>query len=329
MQKITGLSSEISDGISRRKNSQSFHISFYDSLCYCFNFLGILTGPYYTYKTYHDHLYLPFGSCGTIKWSTYTKYAKVIIISTLIFALSENLWSIDYVKQDEFYTDTTFIYRLFYIFPLFLQFRTKLYANNKFSEFILITAGLGVYPKILKSKCGNGPTEKITNEIIDNCQLMEMDYETVNSVNIYEFELCSSFRESVKDHWNKCVQFWLYQTVYSRLPTRRYRLLMTQLISSYWHGPNSGYFFTLLIIAIYNPLESFYSELLVFSDSRRKLAKSAVQLTMKTFVLNYMTVSFYLLDFDKFWRFYGSIHHIGYILFFVLTLGYIFLNKKH
>lgn len=319
--KITGLSAEISD------QQLDLNISLYESFCYCFNYAGVLSGPYYTFKTYHDHLYLPFGSTTTIRRRTYLKYVTTIIISALISFIVGNVWPVSYASSSGFYEKTSFFYRLFYMIPLYIEFRTKMYANNKFAEIILITAGLGVYPKISHPKCGHGPTTKITDEMLKKSASLEMDYETVNTVNIYGFELHPTFRVTVKDHWNKCVQFWLYRTVYSRLPLNINRLLVTQLISSYWHGLHSGYFFTILTLVVYIPLENFYLDLLSKHDSMSSV-KNIISLAMKIFVLHYMNVAFSLKDFDKFWKFYGSIYHIGYVLYFLLAVGYYVSNRK-
>lgn len=331
MQKITGLSSEISDMRCKNyllKDGKISNISIYDCFCYCFNFLGVLSGPYYTFKTYQDHLHLPF-SKGSMASRILIKYVTIIVISSVVSLTSGLIWPMEYAMTSEFLNHRSFFYKIFYMFPLFLEFRTRVYAVNKFGELIFIRSGLGVYPKVLQPKCGHGPTREISEQILQDGETLEMDYETINGVNIFGFETCITFREAVKDHWNKCVQYWLYRTVYSRFPHKKYRLFVTQLISSYWHGPRSGYFFCLLMIVIYVPIENIFDKLETTSMSKtRKITRNALQFIMKTFMLQYMSVAFVMKDFDKFWLFYGSIYHFGYFLVAVMSVGYFSINKK-
>ena len=72
------------------------------------------------------------------------------LISLLIFR-------VQYVESDEFY-DNPFWFRLVYMVPMFMIFRTRLYSAWLLSECMCMTAGFAAYPAAAKSKCGNGPT---------------------------------------------------------------------------------------------------------------------------------------------------------------------------
>lgn len=330
-QKITGLSSEISDAWFKNQNSASEkirNISIYESFCYCFNFLGVLSGPYYTFKTYQDHLHLPF-SKSSVGFDILLKYVTIIIVSSIISFASGLMWPMETAMTSEFHHQRSFFYKIFFMIPLFLEFRTRVYAVTKFGELIFIFSGLGVYPKVSKPKCGHGPTQEMEKQILKDAENLEMDYETINGVNIWGFETCITFREAVKDHWNKCVQYWLWQTVYSRFPYKKYRLFVTQLVASYWHGPHSGYFFCLLMIFFYVPLEKVFDQHKTSMSKFKRITKNVIQFSMKMFMLHYMNVAFCFKDFDKFWTFYGSIYHLGYILVVVLSMvKYLLKNKK-
>ena len=63
-----------------------------------------------------------------------------------------------YVETDEF-SERSFLFRLFYMVPMFTIFRTRLYMAWIFSEMMSITAGLGAYPVKSKPRCGDGPTD--------------------------------------------------------------------------------------------------------------------------------------------------------------------------
>ena len=61
------------------------------------------------------------------------------------------------METDEFYANP-FWYRLFYMVPIFMVFRTRLYMAWLLSECICISAGFGAYPVTARAKCGTGPT---------------------------------------------------------------------------------------------------------------------------------------------------------------------------
>ena len=66
-------------------------------------------------------------------------------------------YSFQYVMTDEFY-GKPFWFRLFYMMPMFVVFRTRLYIAWIFGEWMCMTATLGAYPKESEPKCGKGPT---------------------------------------------------------------------------------------------------------------------------------------------------------------------------
>lgn len=61
---------------------------------YCFNYVGILTGPYFTYKTYRDALYLPFSSKADCIGATIEKL-KVIPLYAGLFLLISYVWPLN------------------------------------------------------------------------------------------------------------------------------------------------------------------------------------------------------------------------------------------
>lgn len=58
----------------------------------------------------------------------------------------------------EFYENKSFIYRLWYMYPTFFIFRTRMYIAFKLSEAVCVMAGIGMYPTLTKPKLGSGPS---------------------------------------------------------------------------------------------------------------------------------------------------------------------------
>ena len=62
------------------------------------------------------------------------------------------------MDTDGFY-DNPFWYRLLYMVPMFMIFRTRLYIAWLVSECMCMTSTLGAYPVEAKSKYGQGPSD--------------------------------------------------------------------------------------------------------------------------------------------------------------------------
>ena len=61
--------------------------------------------------------------------------------------------------DDTFYEESSILWRIFYMTPVFFNFRMRLYSGFVLSECTCISAGLGVYPEASEPKPGIGPTK--------------------------------------------------------------------------------------------------------------------------------------------------------------------------
>ena len=62
------------------------------------------------------------------------------------------------MEDDDFYANSSLLFRLFYITPVFFNFRMRLYSGFVLSECSCIMAGLGAYPASAEPKPGMGPS---------------------------------------------------------------------------------------------------------------------------------------------------------------------------
>ena len=296
---------------------------------YCFNYIGLLTGPYYTYRTFYDYFNLPFA--GRVDCLKHTieklKWVPVILVFYLI---ATNVWPLNYALSDEFYVDRSMLYRLFYVWPTFFIFRMRIYLGIILSECICTMAGFGAYPKSLESKCGHGPSNLDYNQIKESRRNPddEYDFETVQNVDVIGVEKCVTFRAAMK-HWNRCIQYWLAMYVYKRFPSKKFRTFATMAVSAYWHGVHPGYYFCILGPPFYLPIEDLYVKL--FSENRTGLylqISNVVCWILKFFAFSYMGTAFLLKDIDKIWFYYKSVNHIAYIFWLVLYVAFMLLRKQ-
>ena len=63
------------------------------------------------------------------------------------------------VKGESFYETTSLLYRLFYITPVFFNFRMRMYIGFVLSECSCIAFGLGAYPTSSEPRSGSGPSK--------------------------------------------------------------------------------------------------------------------------------------------------------------------------
>lgn len=233
--KCVGLSFEVNQAAQKQNNRSSYekellHLGFVDVLYYAFNFIGLLTGPYYTYKTYLDYFRFSFGQYADCTKATIDKFLAVPIYIG-VYLLTGYFWPLEYAKSDEFYEVRGVLYRLWYMFPTFLIFRMRMYAGMTLSECVCTISGFGAYPSVADNKSGAGPSLEGYESLNVAPEKHEYDFETIRNMDVKGTETCVTFREGMKT-WNMCVQYWLAVNVYKRFPSKQLRTLATLATSA-------------------------------------------------------------------------------------------------
>jgi lysophospholipid acyltransferase 7 len=319
-----------------KKKSEQIELSSYEKsltentitemVHYCFNYIGLLTGPYFTYRTFHDFFNLPFSKYAD-SWKSTFERLKYVPAYVALFLIASYIWPLEYASTDEFYESRSFLYRLFFVWPTFFIFRMRIYSGIILAECVCISAGLGAYPKDLNAKCGHGPSVEITKEVLDKADQLEYEFTTVESVDVYGVESCLTFREAMK-HWNKCIQYWLAIYVYKRFPNKKYRVIATMLVSAYWHGVHPGYYFCILGPIIYLPVEDIYVKLFKSDNPQVQQVFNVLMWILKFFAFSYLGTAFLLMDVKKIWFYYGSVYHFAYFFWGALYVICQFLWKQ-
>lgn len=297
-----------------------------DVLNYSFNYVGILTGPYYTYKTFRDAIFLPFSAKARCNESTLEKL-KVVPLYAGLFLLVSYIWPLDYATSAEFYEERSFFYRLMYVWPTFFIFRMRIYTGIMLSECVCTMAGFGAYPKACESKSGHGPI-KDYSAMISNPDDQEYDFETIRNIDVVNTEKCWTFREAMK-YWNMCVQYWMAMYVYKRFPSRKYRTAATLAVSALWHGVYAGYYFCICAAPFYLPLEDLYYKLFIKdATGTKRQVLNVICWISKFFAFSYMGIAFLLLTIEKIWFYYGSVYHFPYIMWATLYVVGVSIAKN-
>ncbi|KAK6468679.1 lysophospholipid acyltransferase 7, partial [Huso huso] len=203
------------------KSSVIGHISkvpsLYDVLCYSYCYIGIMTGPFYRYQTYEDWLCqrtpgsIPALTPCVQRLRWVPLYAALFLGVSVVFPLA-------HVRSEDF-LQHHFLYRLFYMVPVFFVFRMRFYAAWCTAEASCIAAGLGAYPEGALSKPGGGPTVEYSPPP-DSPVLY--DFETVRNIDCYNTDFCVKVRHGMR-YWNMSVQWWLHNYIYrNALPIIRH-----------------------------------------------------------------------------------------------------------
>ncbi|KAF5285875.1 hypothetical protein FQA39_LY04336 [Lamprigera yunnana] len=315
--KLVGLAFEINTSYLNGDKLNVVNPSFIDIFHYAFNYIGVLTGPYYRYQTQVDFFNLPFAKYAKLNEETIKKLMYVPLYVVLFFWATYN-WPLSYTQSDEFYNEHSLMYRFWYCWPTFFIFRMRLYIAMLLSESICTMAGLGAYPLKCQSRPGQGPTvelEEIKNIAHSKTQLMaeQYNFETIHNINPYGSDFCTTFRDGIKN-WNICVQYWFAVNVYKRFPNKKFRTIATMLLSAYWHGVYVGHYICLGLAPFYLLIEDLYVKLLLKDNSGTSLKIwEWVMWFLKMQAFSYLSMAFVLLSFDNVIRYYSSLYYCGFI----------------
>lgn len=341
--KMVGLAFEVHDSYVAKKSekSQTGTIekryieapSIKDIYQYAFCYLGVLTGPYYTYRMYSDMFTTPFSKYVECESITLRRFMYLPLYA-LVFVVFSYLFPFSYVEKDEFYSETSVWFRLFYTWPLFVQFRMRMYIGMRLSECVLTMAGLGAYPEICESKPTAGPIkhlaeiDKLASDS-DKAKLVKYDLTAAYNIEPYNCEFDPTVRGSMKT-WNISVQYWLAEYVYLRFPIKAYRTLVTFFISAFWHGVYAGYYCTICSVPLYLPIEDIYRRRLrdmTFSPLVSQIGVFFIA-QWRMYLMSYWAVTFRLLSFNASIRYWTSIYFIPTLITLAMYgLSFVIFDK--
>uniref|UniRef100_A0A0K8TNZ5 Lysophospholipid acyltransferase 7 n=1 Tax=Tabanus bromius TaxID=304241 RepID=A0A0K8TNZ5_TABBR len=303
-------------------------LKFTDIFHYAFNYIGVLTGPYYRYRTFSDYFQTAYKDHADCFQATIDKL-KWTAFYGVMFLVVSSIWPLSYATSAEFYEERSFFYRLCYVWPTFFIFRMRIYIGLTLSECVCTNAGFGAYPDMCDAASGEGPKQKSILPPEQNLEKLTYNFNTIKNIDVYETESCITFREAMKK-WNICVQYWLAVNIYKRFPNKKYRTFATLLVSAFWHGVCTGHYFCIMGAPMYLPIEDIYNKLFRGENVvglRRKITDVIFWIS-KMFSLSYLGTGFLLLTFEKILFYCNSVYHFGYIYWAVLLAVGMFLSNQ-
>ncbi|XP_063223459.1 lysophospholipid acyltransferase 7 isoform X1 [Bacillus rossius redtenbacheri] len=308
---------------------------FMDIFHYAFTHVGVLTGPFYTYRTYNDWLHTPFSDHAPCFEETLRKL-KWLPLFLSLFLTATYFYPLQYAKSDEFYSERSFWYRLWYTYPSFFIFRMRIYSGLIMSECVCTMAGLGAYPVATAPVAGQGPSKDfaLLRQVVsdpEQAKKATYNFETIHNIDPYGSEFIPTLRQSMKS-WNICIQYWLAVNVYKRLPRNAFRTTVTLFVSAFWHGIYAGYYLCICTVALYLPVEDLYVK--HFTKGLGGMAGKIADFVVWFFrlqALSYMAITFFLLTIHDSFKYWNSIYfccHVLWAAFYMVGVVAVKARKK-
>ncbi|XP_043283396.1 lysophospholipid acyltransferase 7 [Venturia canescens] len=326
--RLVGLGFEI-DAAKREPNEKSesckalLKTDFLDVFHYGFSYMGLLTGPYYRYRTYWDCINRPFSKYAN-SWKATEDKLKLIGVLIVLHLVSGYLFPTNYVLTEEFRA-RSFLYRFWYTYPTFFTFRMRIFAGMALSECVCQMAGLGAYPTSCETVSGNGPRNYEAAEALaadeDNLKAQTMDFETIRNIDVFGVETCYQVRKAMK-MWNTTVQYWMAVYVYKQFPSKLLRTPATLILSSLWHGYSIGYHICIVSVTGYLPFEDIYMKFYnqMKEDSMGQRAFCAFLFFIRLTWMSYLGLGFQILTFDDVYGFYRDLYWAGHVFVGVMWI---------
>jgi len=334
--KLVGLATEIQDSKDPETGKLQLNPSVLDVYHYGLCHAGLITGPYYKFQTWegmYKDTWNPAvnGKNDGAIFSALHMRAKNVPYYVFAFLLSGYLFPMSVVETEDWLESSSFLWKVFYMMPIFFTFRMRMYAGFCLSECVCIAAGLGAYPTVSKPKPGLGPSEPEKLASLTEQEAKMVNFETVHNIDEWGADFVPTMREALKC-WNMTVQHWLVVIVYKRFPVKSLRVAAVMLMSSVWHGVYSGYYLSLGSV----PLCLFVEDLWV-RKIRSQLSEETKQkfdwvswfVRMRWF--DYLGMAFLLLRVDstmKYWWDVNFVGHLSLIVLYALGLAVLRIVRK-
>lgn len=222
-----------------------------DVVCYMYCFLGLCTGPFYRFRTYHDMLRIPkHASNGIPAWTMVVSRIPMLVILIILSTVVGNYFPTDYMRSDEFYESRSFVYRFCYVIPIGIVGMARYGVVWYLSEFSFIVTGLGIYPEAKQSQPGRGPSvfqqKDPIWQIKESPKPVKYDFEAVRNVYIKQGFTSETYAKTFR-YWNCTVQWWLAHFIYASAlfsgKPSLIRWIAVGFVSALWHGFRAGYYF--------------------------------------------------------------------------------------
>ncbi|XP_011151698.1 lysophospholipid acyltransferase 2 [Harpegnathos saltator] len=320
-QKVTSLAFSIHDGLTRREEEltpmqrhqavQKMPTAL-EYFSYVFHFQALMAGPVIFYRDYIDFIHghhMPGAQSLVGFYDKKSQGSEIILepsptlivikkimaslICAVVFITFIPIIPIQRVKEDEFLSNTTAVYKVWYLMLATMLVRFKYYYAWIFADAICNNSGFGF----------NGYDEH------GNAR-----WDAASNVDVYKFEMSLNFKSSI-EHWNKRTNLWLRLVVYERV--RHNKIFYTYFLSALWHGFYPGYYLTFASGAFFTVAARSvrrYVRPLFLESERKQTFYDILTFIATRVIMAYTTFSFVLLEFVPSIRVYLYLYLFPHLL---------------
>ncbi|KAI6189287.1 Lysophospholipid acyltransferase 7 [Aphelenchoides besseyi] len=328
--RVIGFSYEMSDsktGAITAVRPFNDEMTSFKAFNYLYSYTGIFTGPYYSYRTYHDAYSAGFNVHNVNVWELIKPKLRTLMWSLPLLVVMSYFAPVKILQMEE--SGDYHVLHLFFLSALaFIYLRMRIYSAWMVSESICAISGIGIYPTNQRSEPGAGPKRELdTNE-----QVTAYDTATIDNLDIPNVENSNGFRSGMRA-WNRTVQFWLANFVYKR-SAKSIRMPYTMFVSAFWHGVHPGYFMSFLTIPLctaaedilfkHFPADASGSRNRIFDLVWRFIRMRGFEMMACGFLLLTWTDTYRLWKNTYFW-----LHFLSVAIILLKTAGVFRNNRKH
>ncbi|WEJ97700.1 Lysophospholipid acyltransferase [Yamadazyma tenuis] len=297
-------------------------------LGYAFFYASLLTGPAFDYADYdrfiHNTLFedVPESRRPGKRKRRIPRSGRAALKKTLqgffwafLFTQAPKFVTLEYVFQPEFVQQHGFIYRIFYLWVLYVSYRLKYYTIWLIAEGACILCGIGY----------NGY----------DSQTDSFKWDRVQNIDPWAFETGQNVHTCL-EAWNMNTNKWLKHFIYMRLAKKGKKpgfksTLATFATSAFWHGTRPGYYMTFIMGAFLQTVGKIFRRnfrpIFVDKDGNKSKAKPLYDVTcyfVTQLAFSFVTQPFAILEFSKSWHCWSTVNYyviIGTALTFLVFRG--------
>jgi hypothetical protein len=260
------------------------------------------------YKNFCDSKHIPSEGRMTAFLGT---LATSLICLVIGFGVGPAIFPRTFVLSDEWLTETTFLYRCYFIMGCFCCIRYQYYFVWKFAECSFILSGFSY----------TGTT-----------------WDRMCNIKIFDFEGAENYFEAL-NAWNQAAARWLKYYVYLRV--NRFNVLSANVCSAIWHGFYPGFYIAFITAGFFREVSLLLRRLLrphfVNADGTPKSSKFIYDRLCHLLTLTAITYNFCVFNvYDvtgpaSSFRLLGSVYycyHIMAVITFVLASALVPSKKK-
>jgi len=214
---------------------EAMNVSPLEFFGYSYCFLGLFSGPFFRYKTFHHFLNQPnLSKLPTAKKAL--QELTYVPFYIFVFLVLQKYFPVEYIATDQYLNHPGgVLYRVLYGYPCVMWFRWRFYIAWQLAVCSFTMTGFGAFPKDCDCKSGLGPSkmslkykknvltvDSQTGEFVED----DIDFTTVKQLRVWQIETITRTAGALP-HWNMTVQFWMYYYVSRKFPVRKFRFVLT------------------------------------------------------------------------------------------------------